>query len=160
MNKHVDSADLVVRPVDILCPAAQALISALNAELSATYPEQGACHFRLDADEVTPGRGAFLMATRAERPVGCGAVRRIDDSSAEVKRMYVIPDERGKGVGCSIVEALENEANRLGLTRLVLETGVRQHAAMALYHRLGFRQIPPFGEYVSSPLSVCMEKGL
>jgi len=160
MNKHVDSADVVVRPVDILCPAAQALIAALNAELSAIYPEQGACHFRLDADEVAPGRGTFLMATRAERPVGCGAVRKIDDTSAEVKRMYVIPDQRGKGVGRSIVEALENEANRLGLTRLVLETGVRQHAAMALYHRLGFRQIPPFGEYASSPLSVCMEKVL
>ena len=158
MNKHVDSADLIVRRADILCPAAQALIAALNAELSATYPEQGACHFRLDLDEVAPGRGAFLMATRAERPVGCGAFRRIDDTSAEVKRMYVIPDERGKGVGRSIVDALESEANRLGLPRLVLETGVRQHATMALYHRLGFRQIPAFGEYVSSPLSVCMEK--
>src|SRR5256714_5777137 len=98
MNKHVDSADVVVRPVDILCPAAQALVGALNAELSATYPEQGACHFRLDVDEVAPGRGAFLMATRAQRPVGCGAVRRIDDLSGEVKRMYVVPDQRGKGV--------------------------------------------------------------
>jgi GNAT superfamily N-acetyltransferase len=149
-----------VRRVDILSAAAQALIGALNAELSQTYPEQGACHFRLDADEVGPGRGAFLVAFYAGRPVGCGAVRRIDVTDGEVKRMYVVPERRGKGVGRSIVAALEAEAKALGLTRLVLETGVRQLAALALYERIGFTRVPPFGEYVTSPLSICMAKML
>jgi GNAT superfamily N-acetyltransferase len=160
MITQPDLRPLVVRRVDILSQPAQALIGELNAELSQTYPEQGACHFRLDADEVGSGRGAFFVAFQGERPVGCGAVRRIDDAAGEVKRMYVVPELRGKGAGRAIVAAIEAEARALGLTRLVLETGVRQHAALALYERIGFSRIPPFGEYVSSPLSICLSKSL
>jgi putative acetyltransferase len=160
MIKQSDPRSFAIRRVDILCQTAQALIGELNAELSRTYPEQGACHFRLDADEVGPGRGAFVAAFYGERPIGCGAVRRVDDATGEVKRMYVVPDLRGKGVGKALVGAIEAEAKALGLTRLALETGVRQHAALALYERLGFKRIPPFGEYFNSPLSICMAKAL
>jgi hypothetical protein len=72
-----------------LSDAATVLISALNAELSALYPEPGATRFRLDPDEVAPGRGAFLVAYADGAPVGCGAVRLLDDRHAELKRMYV-----------------------------------------------------------------------
>ena len=68
---------VTIRRFDILAPAARALIDALNAELSSRYPEGGATHFRLDPEEVADGRGAFLVAARAGKPVGCGAVRRI-----------------------------------------------------------------------------------
>lgn len=155
------STGLVVARADILSPTAQALIGELNAELLRMYPEPGACHFRLDAAEVVDGNGAFVVASRGGNPVGCGAVRRIDVSTGEIKRMYVRPDERSNGAGRAIVAALEGEARRLGLTRLVLETGIRQHAAMALYRKLGFSDIPPYGEYCTSALtSVCMEKAL
>ena len=114
----------------------------------------------MDADEVALGRGAFLVATRERRPVGCGAVRRIEEQTGEIKRMYVTPEERGHGVGRALLAALEAEARALGLSRLVLETGVRQQEAIALYRRAGFLDAAPFGEYVSSPLSLCMAKDL
>ncbi len=152
---------MIVRRSDILSPVAQSLIAALNAELSATYPERGATHFRLDPDEVAAGRGAFVVATRADTPVGCGAVRQVDGGTGEIKRMYVVPAMRGRGVGRAILEAIEAEARGLGLTRLVLETGVRQIEAIALYERAGYARIPAFGEYVgSSATSVCMAKDL
>lgn len=139
---------------------AQTLIGALNADLVMRYPEEGATHFRLDADEVAPGRGIFVVAYRARAPIGCGAVRRLDEGVGEVKRMYVVPAARGARVGASILAALEREARALGIVRLVLETGERQHEAVALYRRAGFVEIPRFGEYVDSALSLCMGKSL
>jgi GNAT superfamily N-acetyltransferase len=152
--------DVAVARGDITSAVAGGLIEALNAELSDRYPEEGANHFRLDVDEVAPGRGAFVIATRSGTPVGCGAVRRLDERAGEIKRMYVIPAERGRGLGRVILASLEAEARALGLDRLLLETGVRQPEAIALYARAGFTAVPPFGEYVDSPLSVCMAKDL
>lgn len=143
---------------DVASPVARSLIQALNAELSALFPEPGATHFRLDAEEVTEGRGAFFVARSGGEPVGCGAIRRLDASTAEIKRMYVAPALRGRGVGWAILAALEQEARRLGVSELVLETGDRLTEALALYERCGFKRIAAFGEYVGSPLSVCMGK--
>jgi GNAT superfamily N-acetyltransferase len=149
---------------------AQELISALNVELSERYPEPGANHFSLDPDEVKPGNGIFIVALWSGRPIGCGAlrplredalVRELGPNVGELKRMYVAPEMRGKGIGRALLDRLEIEARALGFTRLVLETGTRQHEALALYERAGFVSIPPFGEYVASHLtSVCMEKAL
>lgn len=146
-------------------PTARPLIEALNAELLGRYPEEGATHFRLDADEVASGRGAFVVAWRDAAAIGCGAVRRLDDdvagvAAAELKRMYVVPSARGGRVGAAILAALEDEARALGVARLVLETGERQPEALALYRRAGFVEIPPFGAYVDSALSLCMAKTL
>jgi putative acetyltransferase len=139
----------------------RALIDSLNAELSEMYPEPGANHFQLDPHEVTDGSGSFLVVYRDGAPVGCGAVRRLDDETAELKRMYVVTPERGRGLGRRLVSALEAEAQALGARRLVLETGTRQTAALALYRATGFREIPLFGEYLSSPAtSVCLGKDL
>jgi len=151
---------VTVDRADIFSPAARGLIETLNAELSSRYPEDGATHFRLDPEEVAPGRGTFLVAVREGRPLGCGAVRRIEAGVGEVKRMYVAPEARGAGIGRAVLQALEAEARALGCMRLVLETGVRQPEAIALYERAGFARIPAFGEYVHSPLSVCMAKDL
>ena len=72
----------------------------------------------------------------------------------------VAPEERGRGVGLAILKALETEAKGLRLTRLVLETGVRQDRAQKLYRQAGFSQIDPYGEDTNSPLSICMAKEL
>lgn len=144
----------------ITSPVANALVAALNAELLQQYPEPGATHFRLDAEEVAEGRGAFFVAYVDGVPLGCGAVRRLDPSTGEIKRMYVASDARGKGIGRAILETLQLEARLLGVQRLVLETGNRQQAALALYRQAGFVEIPAFGEYVGSPASVCMAKEL
>lgn len=137
------------------------LIAALNAELSGLYPEPGANHFELQAEEVGEGRGAFLVVWRAGIAVGCGAVRLLDAETAELKRMYVVPLARGQGLGRRLVDALEAEARTLGARRLVLETGTRQHAALGLYRASGFRSIPLFGVYRLSPeTSVCLGKDI
>lgn len=154
---HTD--DVVITRADLAGETSRALITALNTELSALYPEAGATHFQLDPHEVAEGRGAFLVLSIDGRPVGCGAVRLIDAETGELKRMYVSPAMRGRGLGRTLVEALEREARALGASRLVLETGIRQHAAMALYRQTGFQEIPLYGEYCESPdTSVCMGK--
>ena len=107
-----------------------------------------------------PGRGAFLIAWQGEVGIGCGAVRRIERGVAEIKRMYVATAARGAGVGGRILAALEAEARALGMVRLLLEAGERQPEALALYRRAGFVEIPRFGPYVDSALSLCMGKTL
>jgi GNAT superfamily N-acetyltransferase len=139
----------------------RALIEALNTELSGLYPEPGATHFQLDPEETREGRGAFLVVCRGKTPVGCGALRLLDAETGELKRMYVSPAERGSGLGRRLVAELEAEARALGVRRLVLETGVRQLAALALYRATGFKPIPLYGEYASSSgTSVCLGKEL
>lgn len=160
MSEAAPRTNLIIQRIDILASEARTLIEALNAELSSRYREPGANHFRLDAEEVAPGRGAFLIASRAEKPVGCGAIRLIEEQTGEIKRMYVSPAERGRGIGRALLAALEAEARALGIVRLVLETGDRQPEAVALYEHAGFSRTAPFGEYVTSPLSVCMAKKL
>jgi putative acetyltransferase len=149
-----------IRRQDILSPAAQQLIRLLNAELEARYPEEGANFFRLDPDEVSEGRGGFFVAYLDDNPVGCGAIRRIESAVAEIKRMYVAPSNRGRGIGGKILAELEAEALRLGIRRLVLETGPRQPEAIAIYKRAGFVEIPLFGEYNDPAFSLCMAKNM
>jgi len=151
---------VTVRRAELDSSIAQALIAALNAELAGLYPEPGATHFRLDPDEVAEGRGAFVVASLGDTPIGCGAVRLLDETTAELKRMYVAPNGRGNGIGHQLVVALETEARTLGARRLLLETGPRQSAALALYARSGFVVVPAYGEYVGAPASICMAKSL
>jgi len=155
------SDTITVARADLTAEASRALISALNDELRAMYPEPGATHFQLDPEQVTGARGAFLVVYRDGAPVGCGAFRFIDAETAELKRMYVDPAVRGTGLGRRLVTALEEEARALGARRLVLETGVRQSAALALYRATGFGPIPLYGEYCLSPgTSICLGKEL
>ncbi len=152
---------ITIHRADISDEPSRALIAALNEELQGIYPEPGATHFRLDAEEVGQGRGGFLVVTVGDVPVGCGALRLIDPATAELKRMYVAPASRGTGLGRRLVAALEVEARRLGARRVVLETGVRQAAALALYRQTGFEPIPLYGEYCLSPeTSICLGKDL
>lgn len=125
------------------------------------YNDPAANHFTLAVGDVAPGNGAFLVAYIDREPVGCGAIRRLDERTAEIKRMYVVPSWRGRGVARNVLQALEDEARRLGIARLALETGNRQESALALYRNCGFTVIPLFGEYVHSPAtSICMGKEL
>ncbi len=153
------SGAIVITRTTLTAEVSRSLIAALNTELSGTYAEPGATHFHLDPEEVAEGRGAFLVVYHNGEAVGCGAVRRLDTDTAELKRMYVVPAVRGVGLGRRLVGALEAEARRLGVRRLVLETGIRQAAALALYQATGFRPIPLYGEYCLSPdTNVCLGK--
>jgi putative acetyltransferase len=157
----MESDSVTIARAGLTDDASRALIEQLNAELSGAYPEPGANHFGLDPEEVAEGRGAFLVVRHQGAPVGCGALRRLDGETGELKRMYVSPTVRGMGLGRRLVRALEAEARALGLRRLVLETGTRQQAALALYRATGFHSIPLYGEYTRSPeTSVCLGKEL
>ena len=150
-----------IRRSTLSSPDAARLIAALNAELTATFPEPGATHFSLSGAQLEIGNGAFLVAYLDQVAVGCGAVRRLDETNAELKRMYVAPSVRGRGIGRALVEALEREARLLGVTGIVLETGTRLAPARKLYEAMGYARIPLFGEYLSSPdTSVCFGKSL
>lgn len=150
----------VVR-ADLISESSLELVQALNQELRALYPEPGATHFSLDPNEVAEGHGAFCVVEDDGTKIGCGAVRLIDADTAELKRMYVVPSRRGEGIARQLLAALEAEARALGARRLVLETGVHQEAALALYRKNGFRTIPLYGEYCASPkTSVCLGKEL
>lgn len=151
---------LTIKQETLDSPAVQALIAALNAELDQRYPEEGANHFRLDPDEVSAGRGAFLVAYADGVAVGSGAVRLNEPGVAEIKRMFVLPPWRGRGIAGTVLSALEEHARQLGAHQLVLETGSRQPESIAVYSRAGFVEIPRFGEYLDSPLSVCMGKDI
>ncbi len=155
------SETISIERADLTAETSRGLIDSLNAELSGMYPEPGANHFHLDPEEVAEGRGIFLIVYYEGTPVGCGGMRLLDAETAELKRMYVSPTMRGRGLGRRLVSALEAEARALGVRQLVLETGVRQAAALALYRATGFYPIPLYGEYCLSPeTSVCLGKNL
>jgi putative acetyltransferase len=161
------SARVEVRPEPLDSPVAQQLIGELNAELSRDYKPEERFH-SLAAEEVTEGAGAFVVAWLDGAPAGCGAVRMLPDAAttaergpvAELKRMYVRPPHRGRGLARPILTTLEDRAAELGARTVVLETGIYQPAAIALYETSGYAQIPCFGAYAASPTSVCYEKRL
>lgn len=151
----MEQGPVVLEPSSPLAPEATALITELNAYLDDLY-HPGDNHFRLEAEEVSGERGAFFLARLDGRPVGCGAIRVLAEDRAEVKRMYVRPDARGRGVGRAILERLQREARDRGAVELVLEMGDDQPDARALYESFGFVPVPCFGEYLATPTSQCL----
>lgn len=95
-----------------------------------------------------------------DQPVGCAAFKEYDGQRAEVKRVFLRPEYRGKGLGRQLLEALEVLAKRKGYSALILESGEPLAAAMKLYRFLGYEVIPNYGPYVNLPESICMEKKL
>ena len=93
-------------------------------------------------------------------PVACGALQHLDGGIGEIKRMYVVPQARGRGLSRRILAALEDLAVRQGLHTVRLETGAFLAPAVGLYTSSGYQTIPPFGQYVGHPASVCYEKAL
>lgn len=88
-----------IRRTPLASPDATRLITALNAELQATFPEPGAIHFSHGDSQIGADEGAFLVAYFDNLAVGCGAVRRLDEATAEIKRMYVDRSVRGQAIG-------------------------------------------------------------
>lgn len=139
-------------------PPALALMTKAVAELNARYPRDAHTSDELDADEFAPPEGAFLVVHLDDQPAGCGALRRLEIGIAEVKRMYVEPWARRRGVGRRVLAELEAMAGRLGYRAVRLETGILQPEAIALYEKAGYRRVACYGEFIGNPLSVCLEK--
>lgn len=101
-----------------------------------------------------------VIAYEEGQATGCGAFKRYDEQSAEIKRMFVDPDFRGRGIAGLILAELERWARELNFTRSILETGLRQTEAVKLYQKENYRVIPNYGQYIGVENSVCMEKEL
>ena len=127
---------------------ARALVDELEAELSAEYPPENRHGFDI-ARLFRPGV-VFFVARLDGNLVGCGGIA-FRDGLAELKRMYVRPAARGRGVARAIIARLEEEARSRGLTRVVLETGDAQRAAIRFYERAGFTRCGAFAPYATMP---------
>ena len=101
-----------------------------------------------------------IVAYENGAAVGCGAIKQYTSDAMEVKRMYVLIDQRGKGIATEIIQSLEKWARELGYQYCLLETGKRQPEAIALYTKSGYHIIPNFGQYENVENSVCFKKAL
>jgi GNAT superfamily N-acetyltransferase len=147
---------------DPTSPMSRQLMAALTLELEGRYdPNVAVDVTRMPAlHDVSSGGVQFVVAWLDGQPVGCGAIRPIDAGAAEVKRMYVIPNARGKGIARQILTQLEELAMADGFSVTRLETGIRQPEAVALYEKAGYVSIPCYGIYAQNPESRCFEKKL
>jgi putative acetyltransferase len=139
-------------------PAVVRLIEALDAHAAGLYPPES--NHLLDIATLCGPEVTFLVARLAGEAVGCGALVRDPRGWAEVKRMYVAPQARGRRLGAAILALLEEAAAAQGIAVLRLETGIHNGEALALYRRAGYRDCAAFGDYRPDPLSVFMEKRL
>jgi GNAT superfamily N-acetyltransferase len=138
---------LEFRPADPAAPPAGELIEAMVAEVSALYGRRidGADAPAADPADLTPARGgACVVGWAGDAPVAVGVVRRLAPGVGEIKRMYVVPEARGRGVGRALLAALEDAARALGYERVRLDTGVSQQHARALYASAGFGEIADY----------------
>jgi GNAT superfamily N-acetyltransferase len=133
-------------------PDVQRLTTAQQAELRARYDGGGEPGTPPSAADVSV---VLVARDDAGTAVGCGALRALGGDVAEVKRMYVAPAARGRGLSRLLLAGLEDAARSRGWTTLRLETGPRQPEAIALYEGAGYRAIPAFGAYVDSPDAGC-----
>jgi len=152
----VTELELRKQPYD--SPAAAALTHAVQKEYVDLYG--GPDDAPVQPDEFAPPNGRFLVGYVGTDPVAMGGLRRIDDTTVEIKRMYVVPDHRGHGYARTILACLEDLARSLGATRVVLETGMKQPEAMQLYETSGYERIEGFGHYCGQELSVSYGKSL
>ncbi|KAA3622972.1 MAG: GNAT family N-acetyltransferase [Flavobacterium sp.] len=101
-----------------------------------------------------------LVAYMGTTPVGCGAIKQLDDTAMEVKRMYTLPSQRDNGIASLILDELEKWARELGFDCCRLETGKQQPEALALYTKKGYKIISNYGQYMGVENSVCFQKEL
>ncbi|MFC0132871.1 GNAT family N-acetyltransferase [Massilia eurypsychrophila] len=138
-------------------PDVHELIGELDAYLYSLYPPENV--YALDmASLLDPSVLFAVVRTTDGAPIGCGAIV-IKPEYGEIKRMYVRPTARGKGVARRLIESLEAKAEQQGCRTFMLETGPTMREALILYERLGYQCRGPFGDYPEDPLSVFMQKG-
>jgi GNAT superfamily N-acetyltransferase len=151
---------LAIDPVDPLNPHALALLAEAAVEARALYPDLFSPDSPRPTNVPLGERELYLLACLGGGAVGCGALRCLDALTGEVRRMFVTARARRAGVARALLERLEVHARSLGYRRLVLETGVRQAPAIALYEGAGWRRIAAYGPFIGDSTSVCFGKTL
>ncbi|MER7398017.1 GNAT family N-acetyltransferase [Streptomyces sp. NPDC000151] len=155
----------LVRPVRYDHPDAVKLDELVQQEYVLRYGDPDITP--LDPAMFEPPHGVYLLAYEDGRPLATGGWRRQDandegysDGDAEIKRMFVTAEARGRGLARRILAALEDDARAAGRTRMVLETGIMQPEALELYASSGYRPVPKFGHYRDYDESRCFAKAL
>lgn len=133
------------------------LVTLLDADLRVRDGDEHAFYAQFNKiDQIRH----VIVAYRDEKPVGCGAIKPYDASTMEIKRMFVLPELRGVGIASQVLNALERWAAELGYEKCILETGVKQPEAIALYTKNNYDRIPNYGQYKNAESSVCFQKQL
>jgi GNAT superfamily N-acetyltransferase len=125
-------------------PVALELVAAMFAEIGEMYEPGLPKGPTASPEELSPPTGGFVVLTEDGRPVAGGGVKRFDDRACEIKRMYVVPDARGRGLGRELLAALEALARDLGYAVVRLDTGAKQPGARRMYERAGYVSVPDY----------------
>ena len=133
------------------------LVRSLDAELAIRDGDEHGFYSQFNKPI---GLAGVVVAFESGEAVGCGAFKRYDEVAAEIKRMFVRPESRGKGIAGAVLKELEAWAAQTGFSECILETGWKQPEAIALYKREGYATIPNYGQYAGVENSVCMRKAL
>jgi len=141
-------------------PVTQSMADAQQAELTERHHGSPGSGATPSPEYFQPPEGTFLVAFEDGEAIGCGGVGRLGKTVGELRRMYVVPRHRGKGLGRALLVALEDAARELGYTMLRLETGNEAPEALGLYTSSGYEPIPCWGPFATDPKSRCYEKAL
>ncbi len=131
------------------------LVKELDAYLAITDGDEHAFYNQFNSIQSLK---YVLVVYVNDIPVGCGAIKPLNTSSMEIKRMYVSPKTRGKGIATRILKELESWTKELNYTSCILETGIRQTEAVALYKKCNYNIIPNYGQYIGVKNSLCFKK--
>ena len=133
----------------------QELVKELDADLKIRDGEEHAFFAQYNKIDLI---NHVVVAYMNDEAVGCGAIKQYDDDTMEVKRMFVKPTNRGNGIATMVLKEVENWTKELGFSKCILETGIKQPEAIALYQKNDYTQIPNYGQYETIESSVCFEK--
>jgi len=153
--------ELEIARADPAAAPVRELLDELDEYLNRLYPPESNHPEPLEA--LRRPQVIFLCARNAAGVAGCAAAKLVDDGQehyGELKRIFVKPALRGRGIARDLVAALEQELRARGVVLVRLEAGVRQPEALALYRKLGYRLRGPFGSYRDDPHSLFLEKRL
>ena len=131
------------------------LVKRLDAYLAVLDGEEHAFYNSLNKIDSLQ---QVIVAYENAKPVGCGAIRQHEPGTMEVKRMYTLEDQRGKGIASKILNELETWAAEMQCEKCVLETGMRQTEAVLFYQKNGYQRIPNYGQYAGVENSLCFQK--
>ena len=151
-------AELRIVPDDL---TGEQVLALLQFHLDEMHEWSPACKVHaMPAERLRQSDVSFFSAWDGDRLAGCGAIKHLDAAHGELKSMRAAPDYRGRGVGKAILLHLLAVAHERGYSRVSLETGRPEAFADAqnLYRAFGFRECPPFGDYVSDEFSMCMTR--
>ena len=133
------------------------LVTYLDADLAARDGQDHSFYAQFNKiDKIK----YVVVAYENGKPVGCGAIKEYTPNTMEIKRMYTLPENRGKGIASKILRELEAWASELAYEKCVLETGKRQPEAIGLYKKNGYKIIPNYGQYAGIENSLCFEKNV